>query len=188
VSRRLQENIVLVFLFCVFVAAIIASAGYGPRARLVPIPIAALGAILVVAQMILQNLRADQDLHVDLLDFIAQKPRSKGNAEASVEPPEVPSETAPPDRLEQSSPGGASTTKRELAAFALVGVFVGLILLLGPYAAILLLIAGFFIFTRQYPPLRGLIYAVGYTALAYAMFSYLLDVQFETSIIGLRLF
>jgi len=55
-SRRVQENIVAGLLLCIFVGYIIMCLGFGPNARLVPLPMAIFGFILVAAQIIRQNL------------------------------------------------------------------------------------------------------------------------------------
>ena len=68
-SRRIQENLVLCAVLAIFIAAIVACTGYGARARVVPLPIATLGAMLTVAQLVLQNLPGVGDLHLDALEL-----------------------------------------------------------------------------------------------------------------------
>jgi hypothetical protein len=154
-SRRLQENLVALLILAVFIAAIVASLSYGPRARMVPIPIAALGVILVLCQMALQNLRSEDELRIDLLEFISDKPK---DAEAEIEGP------AEPDRE-------SGSFKRQAGAFGLVAVMLGLFLLIGPIPTMFVFTAGYFVFSGHYSPVRGIAFALVMTALIYLVFS-----------------
>ena len=176
-SRRFQDNVVAIVLLAIFVAAIVASLGYGPRARLVPIPIATLGAVLVVLQLIFQNTRADAQLHLDLMEVLTRKaPPDAGAAADAVPPGDV------------SAPAAGGLGLRDFAAFAVVGLLVGLMLLLGPYAATFVFVSGYFVLAGQYPVLKAVTYGLGFSVACYLMFTVALDVQFEPSIVGLGWF
>ena len=74
-SRRAQENILAIMLMAFFVGVLVISLDYSPRARLVPIPISVLGILLLGAQLVWQNLRSPDELHVDMLEFLTKRTR-----------------------------------------------------------------------------------------------------------------
>jgi hypothetical protein len=168
--RLLRKNIVEIIVLGIFLAAIVASLDYSPRARLVPLTISVIGALLTIAQIVLQNLHADQDLHVDLLAILTKK----GEAGAP---------TAPADISSAQKKG--PSLRRELTAFGLLGVLLVLFVLFGPIPAIFLFIAGFFVGTGQYPVFKAIPIALCCTALIYVIFSFGLDVQFSPGLIDL---
>ena len=51
-SRRTQENIMAGAILCVFIGVIVMSLDYGPRARMIPLPLATFGVILIVIQLV----------------------------------------------------------------------------------------------------------------------------------------
>jgi len=103
-TRRVQENIVAGLLLCIFAGYIIMCLGFGPNARLVPLPMAIFGFVLVAVQIIRQNLG--------------------------------PTDTA-------------QDLRRELWAFGGVVIFVCLIALLGPIAAVFLFASGYLFLSRH---------------------------------------
>jgi hypothetical protein len=173
--RLLRRNFVEAIILCIFVAAIVACLDYSPRARLVPLTIAVIGALLTLGQIVMQNLHADEDLHVDLLAMLTAK---KG------EPGAVP---PPPASIAAAPQGGrkAPSLRRELTAFGLIGLLLVLFVLFGPIAAIFLFIAGFFVATGQYPAFKAVPIAACCTVLIYAIFAFGLDVQFSPGLIDL---
>ncbi|HEX2725146.1 MAG TPA: hypothetical protein VHN20_04930, partial [Beijerinckiaceae bacterium] len=75
-SRRAQENIVAGFVLAFFLAIIVLSLDYSPRARFVPMPVAVFGALLVTIQLVWQNLRSPDELHVDVLELLTGRARN----------------------------------------------------------------------------------------------------------------
>jgi hypothetical protein len=179
-TRRVQENIIAVVLFAIFVAAIIASTNYGPRARLVPIPIAALGAILTIVQLIFQNFRTNTQLQVDFLEMLTSKVEARDGGAAP--------ERADIKKRIGSVFEGAAFGLKDLAAMGIVALLVALMLVFGPYAAAFAFAAGYFIAARQYPILKALTYALGFSILLYLMFAIVLQVEFDLSPVGVGLF
>jgi hypothetical protein len=175
-SRRMQENLIAAIILLVFIATIVAASQYGPRARLVPIPIAALGAILICAQLVLQNFRSEKDLQIDLLEVIARKSTGddedlpKGNSEDSEEG--------------ESSEGGRSFLK-ELGALGIVLFLLGMFLVIGPIPTVLFFTAGYFILSGHFSPVRGIIYAFVFTTLVYALFHLWLGIDLQQGIYDL---
>lgn len=172
-SRRAQENVVAGIVLLVFVAALVISFDYGPRARLVPVPIATLGIILTVLQIFWQNWRSADELRVDALELFtsrqtAARPRPEARPEATKAKPAAP---APPLL------GWWRRLNPEVAAFAVVAAIVVLFLVLGPIPAVLVFSAGYFILSRHYTWARGLAYALLCTAIIYGLFGVILDVD-----------
>jgi hypothetical protein len=170
-SRRLQENLVAGFILAIFVAAIIASLQYGPRARLVPIPIAALGVILIVAQIALQNVRSERDLKIDLLEVIARK--SDGFDESTEDGAADGSQRKVRERLAWG----------EARALGVVLLLVALFIVVGPLPAMFIFTAGYFALSRHYAVAQSLAYAAAYTLLVYAVFSLWLRVDLMRGVI-----
>ncbi len=160
-SRRAQENLVARSLLLLFAAVLIMSFDYGPRARLVPVPIAIIGILLTAAQLVWQNLRGADELHVDMLELVAGRDGSNRRKAAQQE-------------------AGDSTMQHSLLAqakaFAIVAALLALFLLLGPLPAIFLFSAGYFILTGE-SWFRGLLYAFLCAGLLYLVFGYTLQVQ-----------
>ena len=159
-SRRAQENLVAAVILCVFIAVIAMSLEYGPRARMIPLPLAIFGIILIVLQMIWQNLRAGDDLHMDLLQTLTRRAEQAGTAAAGE--------------------GGAksrSSWRREMTALGIVAALVGLILLVGPIPAVFLFTGAYFMLSRHYSWPKGLVYTVVFTGVVYLLFVIALEVQ-----------
>lgn len=164
-SRRLQENIAAAAVLCVLLATIYVSWGYGPRARMVPIPVAGFGAILMVIQIIWQNLRPAEELHVDLLEVL-----TKGeHAPASMAKAKTPGEKRAAHR--------APPRRAEAIAYGMIVLFTTMIFLAGPVPAIFVFTGGYFLLSRHYPWGRAMAYTALFTAAIYLLFAVALEVQ-----------
>jgi hypothetical protein len=159
-SRRLQENLVAAVLLLLFVAVLVMSFDYGPRARLVPVPIAIIGILLTLAQLVWQNLRGADELHVDMLELVAGRDGSDRRRAAQNE----------------TGAAGQPSLRAQARAFAIVAALVALFLVLGPIPAIFLFSAGYFILTGA-SWFRGLLYAFLCAGSLYLVFGYILQVQ-----------
>jgi hypothetical protein len=160
-SRRMQENLIAAAILVVFVAVIVLSLDYGPRARMIPLPLAALGLILIIIQIFWQNLRSGEELQVDLMEVLTRQEAKDGMPVSGDEP-------AARERR---------SWRREASALGIVGLLVGLILLLGPIPAVFLFTGGYFLRSRQYSWLKALVYTVAFTATLYLLFVVALEVQ-----------
>lgn len=160
-SRRTQENLVAAAILCVFVAVIVMSLGYGPRARLIPLPLATLGIILIVVQIVWQNVRSTDELQVDLLQVLTRQAEKDGAAA----------------KEDEGGPRRTSSWRKEAAALAIVAALAGLILLLGPIPAVFLFTGAYFVFSGHYSWPKGLVYTVAFTAAIYLLFVVALEVQ-----------
>jgi hypothetical protein len=162
-SRRTQDNIVAVLLLCVFAGLIMLSLGYSPRARLVPLPVAVFGALLVLIQLVWQNLRSTDDLQVDLLDVLVKRDDKAITRQTPVSSP--------------AQVDAGARFKRESVACAMVVVFLSLTLLLGPMPAIFVFTAGYFVMSAYCAWLRALIFAGAFTTVLYLLFVVALQIQ-----------
>lgn len=165
-SRRAQENVVAAAFVIVFIGVIVLCFGYGPRARMVPLPVAVFGLGLMLIQIVWQNLRSTDELQVDLLEVLTKR-EEKGA---------VPEETARPEERATRAERRPSWW-REAAAFGMVALFLGLILLIGPISAVFVFTGGYFLVSRHYSWPKGLVYTVVFTVAVYLLFVVALEIQ-----------
>jgi hypothetical protein len=161
-SRLQQENIVAVTLLFVFGAIVWLCQDFGPRARLIPLPMAIFGIVLTLIQILWQNLRSTEELQMDLL--------AVPDLPAGVEPP-APARDAP--RAERPGP----TWRAELRAFGIVAILIALILITGIIPAVFFFTGGYFVLTRHYSALMGFVYTTVFTASVYFLFVFALQIQ-----------
>ncbi|MHB1162869.1 MAG: tripartite tricarboxylate transporter TctB family protein, partial [Chloroflexota bacterium] len=72
-SRRAQENLMALAFLLVFIGFLVVSQGYGPKTRLVPVPLAAVSILLILLQLALQNLRSNLQLSVDTMELFVKR-------------------------------------------------------------------------------------------------------------------
>jgi hypothetical protein len=169
-SRRAQENLVAGILLAGFIGIIVLSLDYSPRSRLVPLPMAILGAILVTVQLVWQNLRSVDELQVDVLEFLTGHARTAGSAGGA------------------PGAGGGNGPKnneamKNVIALAMVAALLAAFLLLGPIPAIFLFTAGYLILTGYSSWPRGLAYGAVFTAIIVLVFGYILKIPLDRSIL-----
>jgi hypothetical protein len=160
-SRRAQENVIAVAILCIFIGVIIMSLGYGPRARMIPLPLATFGIILIVIQIIWQNVRSTDELQVDMLQMLTRQAESAG--------------AAPGD--DPNAAPRKSSWRREVLALAIVAALVGLILLFGPMPAVFLFTGAYFLLSRHYSWPKALVYTIAFTTAIYLLFVVALEIQ-----------
>ena len=155
-SRRAQENLICGVLLAFFAGVIWLCQDFGPRARMIPYPLAIFGIALTVIQLAWQNLRSPDELQMDMI---------------SVQPIAGVAAPAPAD-------GGRKTTWRhELGALGVVGALLCLIFLVGVMPAVFLFTGGYFVLSGLYSWKASLIYTSILTASVYFLFSVALQVQ-----------
>ena len=163
-SRRAQENLIGGVVLAFFLGVIVLSLDYSPRSRLVPFPIAILGAILVVVQLVWQNIRSPDDLKVDVLEFLTGQNRAADASSEAVDKP-------PP------------STFKHVVAFAMVGLLLAAFLLLGPLPAIFLFTAGYLILSGHSSWPKGLAYGLVFTIIIAVVFGRILQIPLDRSIL-----
>jgi len=156
-SRRAQENVVVLLLLAFFIAALVISLGYSPRARLVPVPVCGLAILLLLFQLVWQNLVSADALNVDIFDALtARAPSSKPDADKQAEDGEW---------------------RRIVIALGFVGLLVALILLIGPIPAIFIFTCGYFLLSRHFSPAKAVAYTLVFTVAVYVVFVQVLQLQ-----------
>ena len=155
-SRRAQENLICGLLLVFFGGVIWLCQDFGPRARMIPYPLAIFGIVLTVLQIIWQNLRSTDELQMDMISV-----QPVGGLAGPA--------TAGPDRK--------TTWRDELGALGIVGALIAMIFLVGIMPAVFLFTGGYFVLTRQYSWKASLIYTAILTASVYFLFSVALQVQ-----------
>jgi hypothetical protein len=155
-SRRAQENLICAVLLAFFAGVIWLCQDFGPRARMIPYPLAIFGIVLTVAQLLWQNLRSTDELQMDMISV-----RPVGGLAGSA----------------ATEPGRKTTWRQELGALGIVGALAGLFFLVGAMPAVFLFTGGYFVLSGQYSWKAGLIYTAILTASVYFLFSVALQVQ-----------
>jgi hypothetical protein len=167
VSRKTQENIVALVVLALLFGVIYLSFDYGPRARMVPLPVAIFGVVLVLLQLAWQNLRPTVELQVDLLKAITQRDHDTLVQQAS-------EGAASAGQRELSS---AQSRKRERNAYLIVAAFLALILLFGPIPAAALFTFAYFVLSGHYGWLKAAVHTTLFIGGTYLLFVVALDVQ-----------
>jgi small-conductance mechanosensitive channel len=156
-SRRAQENLVAAILLAIFAGVIALSLEFGPRARMIPLPLAVFGMVLTLLQIVWQNAGSTDVLQMDLISVAGRTAARESDAGKAA------------DRR--------PSWHREAGAFGIVGALLSLILLAGPVPAVLAFTGGYFMVTRQYSWLVSLIYTVVFTLVVYLLFFVVLQIQ-----------
>jgi hypothetical protein len=177
-SRRLQENLVLLTVLLFFIGIFVLSFDYGPRARLVPLPIAALGIALALTQLVWQNVRSLDELEVDMLEFISSDQQMQRRKHLSASAAAAGALTEAEERTDNAG------FRKEARAFGIVAALVLLCLITGPLPAVFLFMAGYFGMSRlcSWPAAIG--YALLGTAALYGLFGEVLNVQFNRGLLA----
>jgi len=161
-SRRAQENLFAVMLLGVFAGVIVLCQDFGPRARMIPLPLAIFGIILTTIQIIWQNLRSTEELRMSMISVPAQDVA-----------------TGKTEFLPEAKPAAdkAPSWRQEAGAFGVIGILLGLVLTLGPVPAVFLFTGGYFVVTRHYSLRAGLAYTAIFTVATYLLFFVALEIQ-----------
>lgn len=156
-SRRAQENLAAAALLALFAGVIWLCQDFGPRARMIPLPLAVFGIILTLIQILWQNLRSTDELHIDMISV--QGPGAAATPGAA------------------AKPGKRVTWRQEAGALGIVVALLGLILVTGIIPAVFLFTGGYFVVTRLYSWRASLIYTAVLTAAVYLLFVVALQIQ-----------
>jgi len=156
-SRHAQENLISVLLLALFIGVIVLCQDFGPRARMIPLPLAVFGILLTLLQLGWHNFASPEDLHMDML---------------KVREPEPPA-AADPARAEK----GKTTAWHEIRAGLMVLALLVLTHVVGVMPAAFLFTAGYFLVTRYCSWWRSLAYAAILTISLYLLFEVALEMQ-----------
>lgn len=157
-SRRAQENLVSLFLLAVLAGVIVLCQDFGPRAKMIPMPLAIFGIVLVLIQMAWHNFGSPEELQIDMI---------------SVQAPDAPlAETQA-----KPAPAPKPSWRREAAAYGMVGALMALIFIVGVMPAAFLFTTAYFGLTAYCSWSRSLAYAAVLTASMYLLFVVALEIQ-----------
>ena len=158
-SRRVQENAICAALLVLFAAVIWLAQDFGPRARMIPVPLAVFGIILTLIQLAWQNLRSTADLQMDMITVDPLAAALEAETEKS------------------GTPRKGVTWREEVGAFGIVVALLALIFTLGIMPAVFLFTGGYFALTREYSWRASLIYTSILTAAVYLLFVVALQIR-----------
>jgi hypothetical protein len=162
-SRRTQENLVVLVFVAIFIGVIVLSLDFGPRARMIPLPLASFGLILALIQLVWQNLGSTETLRMDMIRV--EKPRG---VQAAAE-----EERAGEEKAQDAKP----SLSRRAAAYGIVAALLALILAVGPLPAVFVFTLGYFLLTRYFTPWWALVYTSVFTGALYLLFFVVLQIN-----------
>lgn len=155
-SRHAQENLASVLLLAFFAGVIVLCQDFGPRARMIPLPLAVFGIVLTLIQLVWHNFGSPAALQMEMI---------------SVRAPDIPVADAP------SAPVKKPSWQREATAYGMVGVMLALTFATGVMPAAFLFTAGYFMLTRYCSWQYSLLYAAVLTGSLYLLFVVALQMQ-----------
>jgi hypothetical protein len=160
VSRRAQENVLAGVLVAVFLGYIAITLGFGPNARLVPLPMAGIGLLCLLVQILRQNRPGglSKNSFGPLALITGGRPTEEPEGDAAAQEP-------------------GRDAGRELKACGFVTAFVLLIAALGPVPAVFLFSAGFLSISKHYPLWRAVAAAGAFAITLYLLFVTGLELQ-----------
>jgi hypothetical protein len=160
-SRRAQENIVVLAFLALFIGVIVLSLDFGPRARMIPLPLATFGVILALIQLVWQNFGTTDALKMDMIRV--------GKARAG--------EASTEEAHAESTPAAEPSLGKRASAYGIVGALLALILAFGPLPAAFVFTLGYFLVTRYCAPLNAFVYACVFSAAIHLLFFVLLEIN-----------
>ncbi len=155
-SRHAQENVASVLLLAFFAGVIVLCQDFGPRARMIPQPLAAFGIVLTLIQMAWHNFGSTAELQMDMI---------------SVQAPAIPVAEAPATAVKKTS------WQREATAYFMIAVLLALTFAVGVMPAAFLFTAGYFMVTGYCSWQLSLVYAAVLTGSLYLLFVVALQMQ-----------
>src|SRR3970040_2898657 len=111
-SGRAQETLAAATLLALFAGVIWLCQDFGPRARMIPLPLAVFGIVLTLIQILWQNLRSTDELHIDMISVQGPGAAATPGAVAGA----------------AAKPGKRVTWRQEAGALGIVGGLLVLIL------------------------------------------------------------
>ncbi len=155
-SRHAQENLVSALLLAFFAGVIVLCQDFGPRARMIPMPLAVFGIMLTLIQLAWHNFGSPEELQMDMI---------------SVQAPDIPVADVPVTTVKKL------LWQREAIAYGMIGVLLALTFATGVMPAAFLFTAGYFMVTRYCSWQLSLVYAAVLTASLYLLFVVALQMQ-----------
>ncbi len=171
-TRRLQENLIVLMLLAVLCAVIWVSFDYGERARMVPVPIAVIGILFLLLQLYWQNTRPADDLNIDVFEFLTG--RKEDTVEDLVESGKGP----------KAPLSAATARRREYIGLGLIVLITALSMVLGAIPMSIIFGLLYFRVFAKYSILNTLLLTAATTLSVYLLFDYALGVQLDRTMFG----
>jgi hypothetical protein len=159
-SRHAQENLVSALLIGLFGLVLYLCQDYGPRARMIPLPLASFGIFLVVVQIIQHNFGREDEKAAELIHVDTSVLTASAEGQPRTERTE-----------EQLGKWG------EAGAYLIVALLVGMIFTVGIFPTVFVFTAAYLILTRYCTAVRGLTYSAVLTLSVYLLFVVALEMQ-----------
>lgn len=159
-SRHAQENLVSVLLLALFGGVLYLCQDFGPRARLIPQPLAVFGIILTLLQLVWHNMGRSSASPAELISVDPNAIPLSGDGQPRTERTE-----------EQLGQWG------EAGAYVVVALLVGLVFVTGIFPAVFVFAAGYMALTRYCSVWRSLVCGALLTASVYLLFAVALGMQ-----------
>lgn len=157
-SRHAQENLVSAVMLALFIGVILLCQDFGPRARMIPLPLAVFGIILTLIQLAWHNLGSTDELQMDMISV--QTPDAAAAAVgASAAPPLKPS------------------WRREAGAYGIIVLLVVMIFTVGLMPTVFIFTGGYLFLSHYCSWRASLIYTAVLTAAVYLLFEVALQIQ-----------
>lgn len=163
-SRQSREILAATFFLLLFAFIGWLTLDFGPRARLIPLPLAIVGSALALIQIVLSLSRSGGLERMKMIEV-----------EASALPTADAADGVP--KNDNSLSVQQPERRREWIAYAIVVGFCALVLLVGPVIAMFVFTTGYFMRTRVYSPVRSLIFGSVYTGIVYLLFFAALQIE-----------
>lgn len=159
-TRKMQENLVSVFMLLLFGGVLWLCQDFGPRARMIPQPLAIFGIVLTLIQFAWHNLGRDSAQAMEMI-----------SVDASALP--VHGEGRPREERTEEQLGRWG----EAGAFAIVALLLAMVFTIGIFPAVFLFTAAYLILSGYCTLLRGLTYSALMTVAIYLLFVAGLEMQ-----------
>ena len=159
-SRHAQENLVSLILLGLFGLVLWLCQDFGPRARLIPLPLAVFGIALTVAQFAWHNFGREDARPMEMISVDTSAITATGEGRPRTERTE-----------EQLGQWGES------GAYFIVALLVAMIFAIGIFPTVFVFTAAYLILTRYCTALQGLAYSAALTVSIYLLFAVALEMQ-----------
>lgn len=155
-SRHAQENMASALLLALFIGVIVLCQDFGPRARMIPLPLAVFGIVLTLIQLAWHNLGSTDELQMNMI---------------SVKAPETPVEGEQPVVEKNTS------WQKEAGAYGIIALLVILIFAVGLMPTVFIFTGGYLWLSRYCSWQKSLIYTTLLTVAIYLLFEVALQMQ-----------
>lgn len=163
-SRHSREILAATFFLLLFACVGWLTLDFGPRARLIPLPLAIVGGALAIVQIVLSLSRPGGLERMKMIE-VEQSALPTADTPDGVPVNDTSLSVQQPER------------RREWVAYAIVIGFCALVMLVGPVIAMFVFTTGYFMRTGVYSPARSLILGSVYTGIVYLLFFVTLQIE-----------